>query len=89
MFMCSQCLEQYDDQELTYTLILESRLDHPAADSFVLKFCSRAHVQEFLERIQNQRQFYVLTRVTKGAAKRFDPAYPIDLLILVGSTKVS
>jgi hypothetical protein len=87
MFMCAQCQEQYEDRDLAYTLILESRLIHPAADTFMLKFCSKAQVREFLDRIVNQQQCYVLTRKGKGHDKKFDPAFPRDLLILVGSSK--
>jgi hypothetical protein len=90
MFMCKHCLEQFDDSQLAYTLIQESRLSHPAADTFVLKFCSRAHVQEFLGHISNQRQRYVLTKVeSDGATKQFGPDYPLELLLLVGSSKAS
>jgi hypothetical protein len=87
MFMCAQCQEQYEDRDLAYTLILESRLIHPAADTFMLKFCSKAQVREFLDRIVNQQQRYVLTRKGKGHDKKFDPAFPLDLLLLVGSSQ--
>lgn len=89
MFMCSQCLEQFEDNQLAYTLILESRLTHPAADMYLLKFCSKAHVQEFLTRIGNQRQRYLLTRKGRGGDKAFAPDFPRELLILVGSSKAS
>lgn len=89
MFMCSHCLEQYEDQDLRYTLILESRLSHPAVDAFWLKFCSKAHVQEFLDRISNQRQKYVLTMVTARGEQKFPADYPLELLLLVGSSKAS
>ncbi len=87
MFMCGQCQEQYEDTSLAYTLILESRLAHPAADMYVLKFCSKAHVQEYLERINNQKQKYVLTKKGKGGDKAFEAAAPLELLLLVGSSK--
>ncbi|HWH68043.1 MAG TPA: hypothetical protein VNT26_01550 [Candidatus Sulfotelmatobacter sp.] len=86
MFLCRQCKEQFEDDRLAYTLILEARENFPAADMFVSKFCSRAHLQEFLDRIHFQEQHYVLTKVGKEN-KRFDPAAPLDLLLLVGSSK--
>lgn len=87
MFMCAQCQEQYEDRDLAYTLIAETRLSHPTAETFVLKFCSKKHVQEFLERIHAQHLNYVLTKKGKGHDKRFDPAFPEELLLLVGSSK--
>lgn len=90
MFLCKQCEEQFEDRDLAYTIILESRLSHPMADAFLMKFCSKAHVQEFLERINNQHQRYVLTKVEKtGATRQFDPDVPLNLLLLVGSSKAS
>lgn len=87
MFMCAQTLEQFEDSQLAYTLILESRVSHPTADTFVLKFSSKKAVQEFLERIRMQRQRYVLTKKSRGGDKVFEAAYPADLLLLVGSSK--
>lgn len=89
MFMCKHCLEQFEDNELAYTLILESRVNHPANDAFFLKFCSKAHVQEFLGYISNQRQKYVMTKVTGNGEQRFPADYPLELLLLVGSSKAS
>jgi len=89
MFMCNLCWEQYEDQQLAYTLILENRLGHPASEMFLLKFCSKAHVQQFLTQVVNQRQSYVLTRKGRGGDRVFNPAYPRELLILVGSSKAS
>lgn len=89
MFVCTQCQEHFQDKDLAYSLILENRLAHPAADMFVMKFCSKMHVQEFLDRIGNQRQLYVLTRTGKSGGKAFEPGYPRDLLLLVGSSKAS
>jgi len=87
MFMCKHCLEQFDDQALAYTLIPETRLHHPMADAFVLKFCSKAHIQQFLELISHQGMNYVLTKVDKVGNKDFEPSNPLDLLLLVGSSK--
>lgn len=87
--MCKHCLEQFEDQDLAYTLILESRLIHPAADTFYLKFCSKAHVQEFLEHISGQQQNYILTKVTRSGEQKFPADYPLELLLLVGSSKAS
>ena len=89
MFMCRHCKEQYEDQNLAYTLILEVRENAPNADMFLSKFCSKGHVQEFLHRIHFQEQRYVLTKVGKDGSKRFDPAAPLDLLLLVGCSKAS
>lgn len=89
MFMCRHCKEQYEDHQLTYTLILESRENFPAADMFLSKFCSKAHLQDFLHRISFQEQRYVLTKISKAGNKRFDPAFPLDLLLLVGNSKAS
>lgn len=89
MFMCNQCWEQYEDHQLAYTLILENRLGHPASEMFLLKFCTKAHVQAFLTQIVNQRQAYVLTKKGRGGNKVFESAYPRELLILVGSSKAS
>lgn len=89
MFMCKYCLEQFEDKDLAYTLILESRLDHPMADAFVLKFCSKAHVQELLHHISNQRQKYVLTKITRNGEQKFPADYPLELLLIVGSSKAS
>lgn len=89
MFMCKQCLEQYEDQQLAYTLILENRLSHPSASSFILRFCSKAHVQEFLSLISTQHQKYVLSKVTPVGEERLAVDYPLELLLYVGSTKVS
>ncbi|MFZ5815666.1 MAG: hypothetical protein ACOY93_10250 [Bacillota bacterium] len=82
-------MEQYEDKDLAYTLILESRLTHPAADAFVMKFCSRNHVQEFLSRIRNQGQKYVLTRILANGEQTFPADSPLELLLLVGSSKAS
>lgn len=89
MFMCTHCLEQFEDSHLAYTLILESRLSHPAAEMYRLKFCSLAHVQEFLDRIKFQRQRYVLTKVNANGEKSFEAELPRELLILVGSSRAS
>lgn len=90
MFMCKHCLEQFEDSSLAYTLIDAKRQAHPAADMFILKFCSKAHLQDFLHELSYQKQQYVLTRVDKnGALKQFEPAAPLDLLLLVGSSKAS
>lgn len=89
MFMCNQCWEQYEDDHLAYSLILESRLSQPAKDLYVLKFCSLYHVQEFLHRIANQQQRYVLTKVGKNGETSFEPDVPKELLLLVGSSKAS
>jgi len=87
MFMCKECLEQFESP--AYTLILESRLSHPMADSFLSKFCSKAHLQQYLQHISNQRQKYVLTKVTKNGEQAFPANYPLELLLLVGSSKAS
>lgn len=90
MFMCRHCKEQFEDDQLAYTLILEVRENFPAADMFLSKFCSKAHLQDFLHRISFQEQTYVLTKVNPdGSTKRFEPGYPLDLLLAVGSTKAS
>jgi hypothetical protein len=89
MFMCNQCLEQFEDSQLAYTLILEDRLSHPSAEMFQMQFCTKQHVQQFLERIRTQRQKYVLIKKGKGAEKRFESDYPRELLLLVGSSKAS
>lgn len=85
MFMCKHCLEQYEDQDLAYTLILESRLSHPMADSFLMKFCSRAHLQEFLQLSSGQKMKYVLTQVGSNGEKTFPADYPLELLLQLGS----
>lgn len=89
MFMCKQCLEQYEDKDLAYTLLLESRANQPYGDSFILKFCSKAHVQEFLQQVSKQRQKYILAKVTKSGEQKFPADYPLELLLLVGSSKAS
>lgn len=86
MFLCRQCKEQFEDHQLAYTMILEARENFPAADMFVSKFCSKAHLQEFLDRLSPQQQNYVVTKVGKEN-KRFAPAHPLELLLLVGSSK--
>ncbi len=87
MFMCKYCQEQFEDHELAYVLIAEHRLNHATPWLFEMKFCSKAHLQEFLHRIQNQQQRYVLTKKENGKDKQFEPEYPLDLLLLVGSNK--
>ncbi|HYG58672.1 MAG TPA: hypothetical protein VD902_11500 [Symbiobacteriaceae bacterium] len=88
MFMCKHCLEQYEDKDLAYTLIPEKRRSHPMADAFVLKFCSKAHVQQFLEDISHHSQVFILTKVDpSGNNKEFEPNAALDLLLLVGSSK--
>lgn len=89
MFMCKQCGEQFEDSGLAFTLMPENRVSHPAADMYLLKFCSKKHVQDFLDQIRNQHQLFILTKVGKGGGKTFDAASPIDLLLLVGSTRAS
>ncbi len=89
MFMCKECLEQFEDKDLAYTLILESRMSHPAADAFMLKFCSKAHVQQYLQHISYQGQKYVLTKVTKSGEQKFPADTPLELLLVVGSSKAS
>jgi len=83
--MCKHCLEQYEDEELAYTLMPENRLTHPAADSFLFKFCSRAHLQGFLELIRAQQQRYILTRVVGDVRETLPPAEPLDILLRLGS----
>jgi len=80
VFICKYCLEQFEDERLAYILIPESRKSHPAADAFALKFCSRAHLVEFLQHISNQHQPYSLTRVAGDNRETFPPAPPLDLL---------
>jgi len=82
-------MEQYENEDLSYTLVLEARLTHPAPDLFLMKFCSKAHVQAFLHQLSSQGQPYVLTIHGKNGDKRFDPAPPGELLLLVGSSKAS
>lgn len=90
MFLCKHCLEQFEDADLAYTLIAETRLDHPAKDLYVMKFCSRAHLQAFLEFRNFQGQRYVLAKVSKdGSVRSFEPAPPTELIILVGSSTAS
>lgn len=89
MFMCRQCKEQYEDDQLAYTLILESREHFPASDMFLSKFCCMAHLQAFLDRLSFQQQHYVLTKISPSGNKRFEPGSPLDLLLLVGSSKAS
>ncbi len=89
MFMCKECMEQFEDADLAYTIMLEARLNHPAPDLFVMKFCSKAHVQAFLHQLSFQGQRYVLTIHGKNGDKRFEPAPPGELLLLVGSSKAS
>jgi hypothetical protein len=79
--MCKHCLEQFEDEHLAYILVPEKRLQHPAADAFAFKFCSRAHLEEFLRHIANQRQAYVLTKVSGAERKTFPAAGPLDLLL--------
>ncbi len=80
MFMCKHCLEQFEDERLAYILMPENRMSHPAADAFAWKFCSRAHLVEFLQRISNQSQSFALTRVTGENRETFPAAPPLDLL---------
>lgn len=87
MFMCKQCWQQFEDSELAYTLILENRLTHPSPELFEYKFCSKLHVQQFLEEIKAQQQRYILTKKGKDGDKKFEPDYPQELLLLVGSSK--
>lgn len=89
MFMCKECLEQFQDKDLAYTLILEARANQPYADAFVLRFCSKAHVQEYLSHISYQKQKYVLAKVTRSGEQKFPADYPLELLLLVGSSKAS
>lgn len=90
MFMCKHCLEQYEDKDLAYSIIPEIRVNFPgAAESYAVKFCSKAHVQEFLEQIKAHQQKYVLTKHGKGGDKTFEPATALELLLLVGSSKAS
>lgn len=90
MFLCRQCKEQFEDQQLAYTLILEARENFPAHDMFLSKFCCKAHLQEFLDRLSFQQQRYILTKVNQdGSTKRFEPDNPLELLLLVGSSKAS
>lgn len=86
MFMCKECLEQFEDTDLAYTLIPEKRLNHPGADMFYYKFCSLGHTQTFLQQISHQWENYILTRY-KGGEKKFEPAPPKELLLLIGSSK--
>lgn len=80
MFMCKHCLEQYEDERLAYVLMPENRMNHPLADAFAFKFCSRAHLVEFLQRISHQSQPYVLTRVVGADRETLPAAPPLDLL---------
>lgn len=89
MFLCKHCGEQYEDKDLAYTLILENRATLTTADMFLMKFCSKAHLQEFLHHISAQQQRYLLTKIEKGGSKQFEADYPLNLLLLVGSSKAS
>lgn len=89
MFMCKHCLEQYDDNRLAYTLVPEVRSTHPAADAFVLKFCSKDHLQQFLQRMTHQHQPFLLVKKGAGGDKPFEPATALDLLALTGHTRAS
>lgn len=79
--MCKHCLEQFEDEQLAYILMPEKRLQLPAADAYAFKFCSRAHLEEFLRLIANQHQAYVLTKVSGAEQKSFPAAPPLDLLL--------
>lgn len=89
MFLCTQCQEQFENDHLAYTLILESRLTHPAHAMFVQNFCSQHDLQEYLTRIRSQHQRYLLVKKGPSGDRAFEPAEPLDLLMLVGSSKVS
>mgnify|MGYP006920173314 CR=1 FL=1 len=79
--MCKHCLEQFEDEHLAYILLPEKRLQLPAADTYAFKFCSRAHLEEFLRHISNQHQAYVLTKVSGPDRKTIATAAPLDLLL--------
>lgn len=80
MFLCKYCLEQFEDEHLAYVLIPESRMRHPAADAFAFKFCSRAHLVAFLQRITHQHQPYTLTKVSGDRRETYPAAPPLELL---------
>lgn len=88
VFMCKQCLRQFEDDHLAYTLLLENR-QKTSPDSvafFEMKFCSLKDTQDFLMEIQHQRLRYILTKKGKDGDKVYEPAYPADLLLLIGSS---
>jgi|GEM_PF-1934279 len=90
MFMCKHCLQQFEDEQLAYTLLPEGR-KQTSPDSvafFEMKFCSLKHTQEFLHRIQYQQMRYILTKKGKDGEsdKVFEPALPADLLLIIGSS---
>lgn len=85
MFMCRFMQQQFEDKDLAYTAILESRLAHPAKETFVLKFSSKKALLGFLEQIKNQHQAYVVTKVHGN--KEYGPASPLDLIHLVGGAQ--
>lgn len=82
MFMCRYTQQQFEDKDLAYTAILASRLNHPASQTFLLKFSSKQAIMSFLEQIRNQHQAYVVTKVRGN--KQFGPANPLDLIHLIG-----
>jgi len=87
MFMCKHCLQQYEDEQLAYTLLPEGR-KQTSPDSvafFEMKFCSLKHTQEFLQRIQYQKMRYILTKKGKNGDKVYEPALPADLLLVIGT----
>ena len=84
MFICKYCLEQFEDEKLAYVLMPENRLQHPAADAFAMKFCSRAHLEAFLRKVSHQRQAYVLTRVSGSTRQTLPAAPPLALLNQLG-----
>lgn len=85
--MCKHCLQQFEDEQLAYTLLPEGRkVTSPNSVAFFeLKFCSLKHTQDFLHHIQYQQMRYILTKKGKDGDKVFEPAYPADLLLLIGS----
>lgn len=85
MFMCRFTQQQFEDKDLAYTAILASRLTHPAKDTFVLKFSSKKALLGFLDQIKNQHQEYVVTKA--GGKKEFGPAFPLDLIHLIGGAQ--
>ncbi|HEY8347981.1 MAG TPA: hypothetical protein VIL07_12060 [Symbiobacteriaceae bacterium] len=90
MFMCKQCLQQYEDDHLAYTLLPEYRLrtsPPESMDMFTLKFCSLEHTREYLKRISPQKSRYILTKKSKDGDKQFEPNIPAELLILIGSSE--
>lgn len=79
MFVCSGCEQLWEDADLRYTMLHQSRLQHPATALFLRRFHHRDCLEMFFKRLERHAGLYILTDLTGEHPVEYGPARPAEL----------